>query len=401
MAPRSRNHELAIVASALIVLTIVYAAIFLPFLAGGWMIGNDYSIYFPSLLAGYYWFVNNGLFAIPWFTPSECGGFPYFPDPNAAWFSAPQFLTFAVGPLGAVRAILIVFAMLGFGGFYLLMRRSFRASVPASLMAAAIFMFNGYFIYRHLAGHMTFHASMLTPWIALALLPAERGKPALSGWVLRICAAGAGFAYMYQAGMIHGILPALLAIVIILAIHAFIFGWRVFPWGGLAASGLLMLALCAGKFAAGLALAHQFPRSEYELPGVPNLFSLIWTAFRALFWWGARRRARPVREPAIRDAAARVGIWRVARAAAVDAGLAGVHRNPAGARARGRSLAVAEDRGPGRGGPAVAGSAAAEFLYRRLERIPKEPAVLRQFQSADPLVLGLYPGCRAAGGAGA
>jgi hypothetical protein len=279
-----RHREALMAAAALLALTIVYAWMFLPYLAAGRTIGNDYSIYFPTLLAGYYWFVQNGPFAIPWFSPSECGGFPYFPDPNAAYVSAPQALTFAVGPLAATRIVLIVFAMLGFAGFALLMRKSFRASLPASLMAAAFFMFNGYFVYRHLAGHLTFHASMLTPWVAFAVLTAPSDKPRASGSILRICLAGAAFAYMYQAGMIHGILPALLAVAILLLIHACVFGWRAFPWAALVLSGVLMLALCAEKFAAGLALAHQFPRTEYALPGLPDPVSLIETAFRALFW---------------------------------------------------------------------------------------------------------------------
>ncbi len=279
-----RLRETAIVGAMMFVLCVAYAFIFLPYLpnANG-TIGTDYSIYFPSLLAGYYWFVQNGPFAIPWFSPAECGGFPYFADPNAAYFSAPQFLTFVWGPLAAARIVLILFALLGFLGCYLMMRRSFRVSAAAALMAAALFMFNGYFVYRMLAGHLTFHAFMLTPWVAFVLLPPGDERPSGRAIVLRIGGAGAAVGYMYQAGMIHGILPALLALAMLLLIHAILFGWRAFPWWAAAGAGLLAAALSAGKFAAGLALAHQFPRTQYVLPGVPDPLVLAGLALRTLF----------------------------------------------------------------------------------------------------------------------
>ncbi|MGD0960514.1 MAG: hypothetical protein ABSB19_11975 [Methylomonas sp.] len=132
-------------ASAMALLA-VYAMMFLPYLPNAQgNAGSDYSFYLPGLLAGYYWFLENGLSNIPWFSPAECGAFPFYPDPNGAYYSVPQFLTFVVSPLSAVRSTLLLFAVFGFCGFYCLMRRGFASSRTAALLSSAFFMFNGFF----------------------------------------------------------------------------------------------------------------------------------------------------------------------------------------------------------------------------------------------------------------
>lgn len=214
----------ALAGVALGVLYFTYLAIFLPFLPGtGGVAGHDYGLHFPNLLTGFYWHLQNGLFAIPWFSPSQCGGFPYFPDPNVAYVSLPQFLVFAVSPMQAVRVTFVLFSLIGLLGCYLMMRRAFGASRVASVLAAGLFLFNGFFTYRMLIGHLTFHAFALTPLMIAALLPASSARDAWSqsnaGLAIRACVAGLCLAYMFQSGMVHGIPPVLLATAVVILIH--------------------------------------------------------------------------------------------------------------------------------------------------------------------------------------
>ncbi len=60
----------------------------------GGLMGHDYSYELPMLMDGYLWFRNNGILTPPWFTPSFCGGQVSFGDPQASFYSVPQFLTF-------------------------------------------------------------------------------------------------------------------------------------------------------------------------------------------------------------------------------------------------------------------------------------------------------------------
>ncbi len=266
-------------------LWLIYLAIYLPFLPNATnTVGHDYSLHFPNLLTGYYWFLRNGPSEIPWFSPSQCGGFAYFPDPNVGYFSVPQFLVFLVSPMRAVRLTFLAFSLIGLAGSYALMRCAFRSSRIAATVAAGLFLFNGFFVYRMLIGHLTFHAFALTPLMVAVLLPAGacRRQP-ITEIAGRLCVAALCLAYMIQSGMVHGILPALLSTAVIFLIHRLLFGRNWQPWLLLAGAGTLSLALCAGKLVAEFALLSNFPRDFYPLPGIAGLPATVLAALQTLF----------------------------------------------------------------------------------------------------------------------
>jgi hypothetical protein len=282
----SRNRiETTVAALVCGILYVVYLSIYLPFLPNSnGTLGHDYGLHFPNLLTGYYWFIQNGAWSLPWFSPSQCGGFPYFPDPNVGYLSIPQFLVFLVPPMRAVQITFALFALVGLLGSYMLMRAGFRSSRTAAVLAAGFFLFNGFFAYRVLIGHLTFHAFMLVPLMITALLSATTGdRVSRAGFVARACIAALCLAYMFQSGMVHGIPPALIAAAAVILIHALCFGWQWQPWLLLGTAGLLSLLLCAGKLVAELALLSNFPRDLYPLPGISGLWNEIRTVVQALF----------------------------------------------------------------------------------------------------------------------
>lgn len=284
----SERASLAFATIALGVLYLVHAAIFLPFLpAANGTVGHDYGLHFPNLLTGYYWVLQNGLFAIPWFSPGQCGGFPYFPDPNVAYFSVPQVLVPFVSPMRAVQLAFLLFSLSGLLGGYILMRRGFGSSRTAAVLTAGLFLFNGFFASRMLTGHLTFHAFALAPLMMAALLPnaldRDRKRQSWAELAVRMCVAGLCLAYMFQSGMVHGIPPVLLATAVIFLIHGLCFGWSWQPWLLLTGAGLLSLALCAGKLVSELALLSNFPRDDYPLPGIPGLWIMLRAILQSLF----------------------------------------------------------------------------------------------------------------------
>jgi len=252
-------------------LVLYYRAEFalLPNAQGLW--AADYALHFPNLLVGVFWRLNNGLAAAPWFDPALCGGVPYFADPNVAFYAVPQYLAFFL-PIGdAIRATMALFAAVGFFGAYGLMRRSFGASQAAAALCAGLFLFNGFFAARMLAGHLTFHAFMLAPVLAWAVLP-DRGLAA-RGWASLVARGGAAalaLAYMFQSGMVHGIPPVALSVATLMVMRAIIFGaeWRSSAILALGAAGAS--ALSASKLSAEMAWLAQFPRSLYPLPGIAD-----------------------------------------------------------------------------------------------------------------------------------
>jgi hypothetical protein len=255
-----------------------YLAIFLPLVpADGQALGADYMLHLPNLLAGYFLYLKGGLLSVPWFNPGQCGGVPFLGDLNVGFYALPQFLSFVIDPLAAVRATFAIFAAVGAVGFYVLARRAFALSPAASAVAAVLFLFNGCFAYRMAIGHLTFHPLMLAPWIALCLI---RGN------ALGALIAGGLFAYAFQAGMIHGIGPVALAAAAIVLIHGIRSGgqrWQ--PWAAFAAAAAIAVALSATRLTAAIAFAENFPRAQYPLAGFPSLIDALRIALESLFYF--------------------------------------------------------------------------------------------------------------------
>ena len=281
------KSETARIAVSLIAVLVALQLIFGAYLPveGGYL-GHDYALYLPSMLTGYYWHLNNGWFAVPWFSPSQCGGFPYFADVNSTlYFSLPQFLTFWIPPFTALRLTFLAFAGLGFIGFYLLLRRRFNSSVHAALAGGVFFAFNGFFVYRFLIGHLTFHAFALVPLLALCLLPSVNDRDRWSWWSegVFVLLAGLILTYMFQSSMVHAMPPASLAVVGMLLIHGWLFGpsWR--PWSRMIGAIIVALFLCASRLVAAIALLSHLPRDYYPLTGFAGLGKTVLVALDSLF----------------------------------------------------------------------------------------------------------------------
>lgn len=251
-------------------------------------VGHDYAAFLPHLLAGRYWFETNGWLAVPWFTPAWCAGIPLLPDPQSLYYSIPQLLAFVFDPLTAVYLSLLLFASVGFWGAYVLARQCFGLSRAAASLCAGIFMFNGFFAYRIIIGHFSFHGFMLFPWFAWCLL---LPKQALAAWpaLFRPVALGAlaGFigAYWIYAGMVHLVPPLILTMLVLVCVS-------LLYHEGLCLKAMLIRGLVGATFMAtgsalklhaSLAFLAQFPRSDYPLPGLQQAWYVVELLFMVLF----------------------------------------------------------------------------------------------------------------------
>src|SRR5256885_781051 len=95
---------------------------------GARSIGQDYSYFFPYLVAGPNWVRTNGWLAPPHFTPDFCGGLPWLANPQSLFYSVPQLLATVTDPVAAARWTLIIFATGGAAATFLLLRRCLGAS---------------------------------------------------------------------------------------------------------------------------------------------------------------------------------------------------------------------------------------------------------------------------------
>lgn len=262
-----------------------YHVIFGPFFSVGGArgngIGHDFSGILPIYLDGYYWFLNNGFLAPPWFTPAFCAGQPCFADPQSLFYSPGQFLTFLTDPLTASYLSLIGFSAAGYWGMYHFCRSQFLAAPLPATLAAALWILNGFSTHHYLVGHVNFVAVLLAPLVACLLLPVrQEGRLALAG--------RAGLAALVLFACLHAGLGSLMipfalsiwGLACLSAIHRD--RSRVF-YALSAATGLLATGLAAGKLIAAGSLMANFPRSQYRLPGIGDLGELITSAALMLF----------------------------------------------------------------------------------------------------------------------
>ena len=183
----------------------VLCLIWLPYLPNrAGLLGVDYGYWLPGLLTGDFWHAHAPWVAMPWFSPALCAGAPFHADPQGAYLSVTQALTFAIDPVRAVQASFVLYATLGFAGAYVLARWSFSCSRPASFLAASLFALNGMYSARMMVGHLSFAPFMLTPAMAACAL-GQAGT--WRAQALRCIGFGLLFAVMLQGGMAVMVLP--------------------------------------------------------------------------------------------------------------------------------------------------------------------------------------------------
>ncbi len=247
--------------------------------------GHDYAYFLPALLDGYYWQLNNGPLTPEWFTPAFCGGLPAFASPINLYYSLPQWLTYFIDPLTASYLTLLVFAALGFTGFYLLLRIGFKTAIATALLGGALFMFNGFFSHRIVIGHLTYHAFMLTPLIAFLLLPkGDQTKYFDLKTLMRLSIATLLLGYMIYSGMIHLILPVILILIFIGTLHGLMYGNVHRFWLNMVIAGGLSIILALPKLAPSIMYVSNFERTDYLLPGAGSLWDLLRLVFDILFF---------------------------------------------------------------------------------------------------------------------
>jgi len=251
------------------------------------LMGHDYVLTIGGFLDGYLWFRNNGIFSAPWFTPSFCGGQALFADPQSAYYSVPQWLTFLVDPVQAVYLAFLLFAALGFWGAYIFSRQCLKLSIPATLAVATIFLFNGFYAHRMIIGHYGYQSFMLAPFVAYLLLDRPDASLLSRHGLTRAVFAGVLGAYWFHSGLTTLIPPVALSVLGLACVCALYTRQRgLFPAllsrGTVAA--LLTLGLSLSKLTANVALMSHFTRNYYPLPGIADIPGVLTFLFQGLFY---------------------------------------------------------------------------------------------------------------------
>ena len=133
------------------------------------LVGHDHEQFIPNFIFGKIWFLNNFL-SIPWFTPSFCCGIPFFADPQTMYYSIPQLIFLVFNPTLSIKIVFLILSIFSYIGMFLLLRHSFKFNIYTTLLGASLFLFNGFFVYRAIAGHVAYLSYIFIPLYCFFLI---------------------------------------------------------------------------------------------------------------------------------------------------------------------------------------------------------------------------------------
>ena len=203
-----------------ITIFLIHQKIFLSYLDIG-SFHFDWINALSRLTFGKIWFLNNG-FAVPWFSPHVCCGVPYFANPQSEYFSPIQILFLFLKPLTTMKVTFFLYSFISFLGSFLLLRKIFIISYNSCLIGATIFLFNHYFAFHYLSGHIGWGLFSIIPMYFYIAALSLKQKDQIKSYFL-IFISSVIFALMMHSGGSRIILEILISIFFLTLIHLIYF----------------------------------------------------------------------------------------------------------------------------------------------------------------------------------
>jgi len=243
------------------------------------LLGHDYEQFLPYFIFGKIWFKNN-LLTIPWFTPSFCCGTPFYADPQTMFYSIQQIFFILFEPIFALKLMFIYFSLIAYLGMFFLLKRSFNFSKYASLLGATIFIFNGFFIYRAIVGHVAYLNFILIPFYCFFLFESITNKNKyLKSISLSISALI--FASFFYSGS-GPIMPLILSVIVVVVIFFYFKTRSLNIIKSFFFSIFLGLFISSSKISASLFFLDNFKR-HYPPLIFTNIVDYLFVVFNSLF----------------------------------------------------------------------------------------------------------------------
>ena len=243
------------------------------------LLGHDYEQFIPNLMFGKIWFYNNFL-SVPWFTPSFCCGIPFYADPQSMYYSIPQIIFLIFNPILSVKIIFFILSFISYVGMFLLVRGNFKCNSYVSLLCASLFLFNGFFVYRAIAGHVDYLSYIFVPLYCYFLIKSYENQSNNSSYVYLILSSII-FANFFHSGSGPIILIIFTSILSVLLFYSHLINsFKIFFKFSL--SLLLGISISLSKVTATLFFLNNFPR-KYAPTEFYSFISFIKTFFLSFF----------------------------------------------------------------------------------------------------------------------
>ena len=246
------------------------------------LLGNDYSLFLPQFIFGKVWF-NNNFLSIPWFSPSFCCGLPFYGDPQTMYYSIQQLFFLFFSPLTSLKLMYLFFSLASFFGTFLLMHKSFNKNIYISLIAATLFLFNGFFNYRFIIGHLTYINFIFIPLYCHLLIKSYESEKYSTKSIFYILVSSLLLTHIIQSSLGTSGIIVVLSIIFVISIHVYV-KEKLKIINYLILSFVIAFLIAASKINASLSFLSNFPR-EYPPIVFNNFYDLANNVFRSLFFY--------------------------------------------------------------------------------------------------------------------
>lgn len=246
------------------------------------LMGHDYEQFLPNFVYGKIWFQNNFL-SIPWFSPSFCCGTPFYPDPQTAFYSIQQIFYLFFQPVLATKILFIYFSLAGYLGMFFLLRKSFELSFFLSLLGAAMFIFNGFFTFRAIVGHVAYLNFIFIPLYCFFLIEGFTNKYLYLKNIFLLLSVLVLSSLIYSGS--GPIMPLILCCIMSILLFYYLKNKNFFIiFKTLLKSFIVTLLICSSKISASLFYLSNFNRKL--MPSYfNNIFDYLIVAFKSLFFY--------------------------------------------------------------------------------------------------------------------
>ena len=197
------------------------------------------------------------------------------------YYSIQQIFYIFFEPILATKILFIYFSLISFVGMFLLLKKSFNYNFNISLLGATLFLFNGFFIYRFIIGHLGYVNFSLVPLFCFFFISSLKTRNnylskiylRLSAFVLSSCIYSGASSFIFMIT---------LSIFLILLIFNFKYQNFKSIIGKLLISLIISITLSLSKISSGYFFLENFPRS-YDPVYFENFTNYIYSTFRSIF----------------------------------------------------------------------------------------------------------------------
>ena len=241
--------------SALVILFHQY--LFQYYLSSGYF-HYDWQSALSRLIFGKLWFLNNGL-AVPWFTPHVCCGLPFFANPQSEFYSLTQILFNILQPLTFIKILFLLYSVISYFGFFILSKKIFNLSNNSSIIGSSLFLFNHYFIFHYLSGHIAWSVFCLIPILFYLNCLSFDYRDDLKKSLFYLVSSSLVFSLMMHSGGSRIIVEILLSIYFLTLIHIIKFrNLKIIIY--IFFASLIGLCISSSKIYSAWVFVSNFPR---------------------------------------------------------------------------------------------------------------------------------------------